>query len=48
MSEKQRAKKDGENKSKNNQRLKQTSNDADKKTAAFSRQDKAGRGMGKQ
>jgi len=48
MSEKQRSKKDGENKNKSNQRMKETSNDADKKNAASKRQDKAGRGMGKQ
>jgi hypothetical protein len=48
MSEKQRAKKDGEDKNKNNQRMKETSNDAGKKNAASKRQDKAGRGMGKQ
>ena len=48
MSEKQRAKKDGENKNKSNQRMKETSNDAGKKNAASKRQDKAGRGMGKQ
>jgi hypothetical protein len=48
MSEKQRAKKDGENKNKSTQRMKETSNDVDKKNAASKRQDKAGRGMGKQ
>jgi hypothetical protein len=48
MSEKQRAKKDGEDKNKNNHRMKETSNDAGKKNAASERQNKAGRGMGKQ
>ena len=48
MSEKQRAKKDGENKNKNNQRMKETSNDADKKNVASKQQDKTGRGAGKQ
>lgn len=48
MSEKQRQKKDGEDKNKNNQRMKQTESHAGKKNAATERQDKAGRGMGKQ
>ena len=48
MSEKQRAKKDGEDQNKNNQRMRETSNDAGKKNAASEPQDKAGRGMGKQ
>jgi hypothetical protein len=47
MSEKQRQKKDGEDKNKNNQRMREVNKDAGKKNAASSRQDKAGRGQGK-
>jgi hypothetical protein len=48
MSEKMRQKKDGEDKNKNNQRMKQVERNADKKNAATSREEKAGRGQGKQ
>ena len=48
MSEKTRNKKDGEDKNKNNQRMKEVERNADKKNAASARQDKAGRGQGKQ
>ena len=47
MSEKTRNKKDGENKNKNNQRMREVNEDPDKKNAASARQDKAGRGQGK-
>ena len=47
MSEKKRQKKDGEDTNKKTQRMKEVHKDADKKNAASSRQDKAGRGMGK-
>lgn len=42
MSGKTRQKKDGEDKNKNNQRMKEVESNADKKNAASSRQDKAG------
>ena len=48
MSEKTRKKKDGEDKNKNNQRMREVTKDADKQNAATSRQDKAGSGQGKQ
>lgn len=48
MSEKQRRKKDGEDKNKNNQRMREVNRDPDKKNLASSRQDKAGSGQGKQ
>ncbi|MFN6964345.1 MAG: hypothetical protein ACK4S4_11340 [Pyrinomonadaceae bacterium] len=48
MSEKTRQKKDGEDKNKNNQRMKTTENDAGKKNAVSQRQDKTGSGIGKQ
>jgi hypothetical protein len=48
MSEKTRQKKDGEDKNKNNQRMKSVERNADEKNAATSGQDKAGRGQGKQ
>lgn len=47
MSEKQRKKKDGEDKNKNNQRMREVNRDPGKKNAASSRQDKTGRGQGK-
>ena len=47
MSEKKRQKKDGEDKNKNNQRMREVNKDAGKKNMASSRQDKAGRGQGK-
>lgn len=47
MSEKTRRKKDGEDKNKNNQRMREVNRDPDKKNAASSRQDKAGSGQGK-
>jgi hypothetical protein len=47
MSEKTRQKKDGEDKNKNNQRMKSVERNADKKNAT-SGQDKASRGQGKQ
>ncbi len=47
MSEKTRKKKDGEGKNKNNQRMREVNKDAGKKNAASARQDKAGRGQGK-
>jgi hypothetical protein len=47
MSEKTRQKKDGEDKNKNNQRMKAVERNADKKNASTSRQDKAGRGQSK-
>ena len=48
MSEKTRQKKDGEDKNKNDQRMKSVERDADKKNTASSRQDKARSGRGKQ
>lgn len=45
MSEKTRQKKDGEDKDKNNQRMREVNRDADKKNAVSSRQDKAGGGQ---
>jgi hypothetical protein len=48
MSEKTRQKKDGEDKNKNNQRMKEVEKSPDKKNAASRRQDKTGSGMGKQ
>ena len=48
MSGKTRQKKDGEDKNKNNQRMKEVESNADKKNAASSRQDKAGRDQSKQ
>jgi len=48
MSEKNRQKKDGEDKNKSNQRMKSVARSADKKNTASSRQDKGGRGQGKQ
>jgi len=47
MSEKERQKKDGEDKNKNNQRMREVNKDPDKKNAASSRQDKAGQGQAK-
>ena len=47
MSEKTRKKKDGEDKNKNNQRMREVNADSRKKNLASSRQDKAGRGQGK-
>jgi hypothetical protein len=47
MSEKQRQKKDGEDKNKNNQRMREVNRPDKKKNAATSRQDKAGSGQGK-
>lgn len=48
MSEKTRQKKDGEDKNKKNQRMKAAHQTTDKKNTASSRQNKAGRGQGKQ
>lgn len=48
MSEKQRQKKDGQDKNKNNQRMREVNKPADKQNLATSRQDKAGSGEGKQ
>jgi hypothetical protein len=48
MSEKKRQKKDGEDKNRNNQRMRQVNENPDKKNAATLRQDKAGQGQGKQ
>ena len=47
MSEKTRKKKDGEDKNKNNQRMREVNADPGKKNLASSRQDKAGRGQGR-
>jgi hypothetical protein len=47
MSEKKRQKKDGEDKNKNNQRMREVDKDPEKKNVASARQDKAGRGQGK-
>ena len=47
MSEKKRQKKDGEDKNKNNQRMREVNRDPDKKNIASARQDKVGRGQGK-
>jgi hypothetical protein len=47
MSEKDRKKKDGEDKNKNNQRMREVNKDPGKKNSASARQDKAGRGQGK-
>lgn len=47
MSEKTRNKKDGEDKNKNNQRMREVNKDADKKNAASARQDKTASGQGK-
>jgi hypothetical protein len=47
MSEKQRQKKDGEDKNKNNQRMKGVAKNADEKNTSASRQDRSGSGMGK-
>jgi hypothetical protein len=47
MSEKKRQKKDGEDKNKNNQRMREVEADPDKKNLASSRQDKTGSGQGK-
>lgn len=48
MSEKTRKKKDGEDKNKNNQRMREVTREPDKKNAASARQDKSGSGQGKQ
>lgn len=48
MSEKMRKKKDGEDKNKKNQRMREVNKPADKKNMATSQQDKAGSGQGKQ
>ncbi|HTK25041.1 MAG TPA: hypothetical protein VL327_00655 [Pyrinomonadaceae bacterium] len=48
MSEKTRQKKDGENKNKNNQRMREVTQNADKKNMATSRQDNTSRGKPKQ
>ena len=48
MSEKTQKKKDGEDKNKNEQRMREVEKDPNKKNAATRRQDKAGGGMGKQ
>ena len=47
MSEKKRQKKDGEDKNKNNQRMREVEAEPDKKNAASRRQDKTSSGMGK-
>lgn len=47
MSEKERQKKDGEDKNKNDQRMREVNNDSDKQNAASSRLDKSGSGQGK-
>lgn len=47
MSEKTRQKKDGEDKNKNNQRMREVEKDAGKKNQASSRQGKTGSGQGK-
>ena len=47
MSEKERRKKDGEDKNKNNQRMREVNKDPGKKNAASERQDKAASGQGK-
>ena len=47
MSEKKRQKKDGEDKSKNNQRMREVNKDPGKKNAASAMQDRSGQGQGK-
>ena len=47
MSEKKRAKKDGEDKNKNNQRMREVNRPDDKQNAAARRQGKTGSGQGK-
>jgi hypothetical protein len=47
MSEKIRQKKDGEDKNKKNQRMREVNKDADKKNAATRRQAKTASGQGK-
>ena len=47
MSEKKRQKKDGEDKNKNNQRMREANRDGDKKNMASRRQDKTSSGQGK-
>jgi hypothetical protein len=48
MSEKARQKDDAANKNKKSQRMQEVEKEPDKKNAATRRQDKTGRGMGKQ
>ena len=47
MSEKKRKKKDGEDKNKNNQRMREVTKDPGKKNAASQRQDKTSNGWAK-
>lgn len=48
MSEKKQKKKDGEDKNKDNQRMREATQNADKKNMASSRQDETSRGKAKQ